>query len=97
MAEWDGLENRCTREGTVGSNPTPSAKISLFFNGLPPSPRISTKAEREKFPEFASHLQTFRLGFNLAKSFLRRLVVQAFKSSPINDLKLASILSAAAL
>ncbi len=24
--EWDGLENRCTLTGTVGSNPTPSAK-----------------------------------------------------------------------
>ena len=26
MAESGGLENRCVREGTVGSNPTPSAK-----------------------------------------------------------------------
>ena len=25
--EWDGLENRCTGNGTVGSNPTLSAKI----------------------------------------------------------------------
>src|SRR3954454_5812244 len=23
--EWDGLENRCGRKATVGSNPTPSA------------------------------------------------------------------------
>ncbi len=30
MVERGGLENRCTRECTVGSNPTPSAKI----NGL---------------------------------------------------------------
>ena len=28
MVEGGGLENRCTREGTVGSNPTSSA-ISL--------------------------------------------------------------------
>ncbi len=25
MAYGDGLENRCPRKGTVGSNPTPSA------------------------------------------------------------------------
>ena len=25
MVEWDGLENRCTGNGTVGSNPTLSA------------------------------------------------------------------------
>ena len=25
MADGDGLENRCSRKGTVGSNPTPSA------------------------------------------------------------------------
>ena|GEM_PF-6925875 len=28
MAESGGLENRCVREGTVGSNPTPSAAKS---------------------------------------------------------------------
>ena len=28
-AEWDGLENRCLRKGTVGSNPTPSADRAL--------------------------------------------------------------------
>ena len=27
MAESGGLENRCVREGTVGSNPTPSARV----------------------------------------------------------------------
>lgn len=26
VVEWDGLENRCTLRGTVGSNPTPSAQ-----------------------------------------------------------------------
>ncbi len=25
MVDWDGLENRCAREGTVGSNPTLSS------------------------------------------------------------------------
>jgi hypothetical protein len=30
VAESDGLENRCARLGTVGSNPTPSAKCVLF-------------------------------------------------------------------
>ena len=28
MVERGGLENRCTRESTVGSNPTPSANIN---------------------------------------------------------------------
>jgi hypothetical protein len=28
VVEWDGLENRCTRKGTVGSNPTLSARES---------------------------------------------------------------------
>ena len=40
MAESGGLENRCVREGTVGSNPTPSAgrggfKRSTQFLGEP--------------------------------------------------------------
>ena len=30
MAEGGGLENRCTREGTVGSNPTSSANLRAF-------------------------------------------------------------------
>ncbi len=30
MVERGGLENRCTRESTVGSNPTPSASKSLI-------------------------------------------------------------------
>ena len=25
VVDWDGLENRCTRKGTVSSNLTPSA------------------------------------------------------------------------
>ena len=29
MAESGGLENRCVREGTVGSNPTPSAVVII--------------------------------------------------------------------
>ena len=29
MVEGGGLENRCTRKGTVGSNPTSSAKTRL--------------------------------------------------------------------
>ena len=32
MVEWDGLENRCTGNRTVGSNPTLSA--NLFRVGL---------------------------------------------------------------
>ena len=33
MAESGGLENRCVREGTVGSNPTPSANRSVSNPG----------------------------------------------------------------
>ncbi len=37
MVDWGGLENRCAREGTVGSNPTLSAI-------LPPNARQSLRA-----------------------------------------------------
>ena len=30
MVEWDGLENRCTGNRTVGSNPTLSANIAFL-------------------------------------------------------------------
>ena len=33
MAESGGLENRCVREGTVGSNPTPSAAVRITTFG----------------------------------------------------------------
>ncbi len=32
MVEGGGLENRCTRKGTVGSNPTSSAITSCVIN-----------------------------------------------------------------
>ncbi len=32
MVERGGLENRCARERTVGSNPTPSASFQGFFD-----------------------------------------------------------------
>ncbi len=36
MVEWDGLENRCTGNRTVGSNPTLSASpIRYVFEKLP--------------------------------------------------------------
>jgi hypothetical protein len=31
VVEWDGLENRCTGNRTVGSNPTLSASNSILF------------------------------------------------------------------
>lgn len=33
MVYGDGLENRCSRKGTVGSNPTPSATNEPFTQG----------------------------------------------------------------
>jgi len=42
VAESGGLENRCAREGTVGSNPTPSARChnrsALDVQALLPAP-----------------------------------------------------------
>ena len=49
MVDRDGLENRCTRKGTVGSNPTLSAmsrnrpsrmSTSGEFMGTAPSPSL---------------------------------------------------------
>ena len=34
MVESGGLENRCTRKGTVGSNPTLSAKAVISYQLL---------------------------------------------------------------
>ena len=33
VVEWDGLENRCTGNRTVGSNPTLSAISNLVIDG----------------------------------------------------------------
>ncbi len=49
MAEGGGLENRCTREGTVGSNPTSSA-MSLLL--------LKTKQLRLGYSVFANELLT---------------------------------------
>jgi hypothetical protein len=34
VVEWDGLENRCARKGTVGSNPTPSVPTAADSDRL---------------------------------------------------------------
>ena len=46
MAESGGLENRCVREGTVGSNPTPSAvvRIATFGQFIVPAHRRAATA-----------------------------------------------------
>ncbi len=36
MVYGDGLENRCRRKTTVGSNPTPSAILKLKEYKMPP-------------------------------------------------------------
>ncbi len=56
MADGDGLENRCPRKRTVGSNPTPSAKNrnsknnkivkvknDVDTNPTKPTPRLPSK------------------------------------------------------
>ena len=35
VVDWDGLENRCARKGTVGSNPTLSAIYPLVLGWFP--------------------------------------------------------------
>jgi hypothetical protein len=34
VVDWDGLENRCASDGTVGSNPTLSSNISMRINEM---------------------------------------------------------------
>ncbi len=41
MADGGGLENRCSRKGTVGSNPTPSANNIFSHPAAPYHPRLS--------------------------------------------------------
>ena len=40
MVYGDGLENRCPRKGTVGSNPTPSAILKLNQYKMPPNDNL---------------------------------------------------------
>jgi hypothetical protein len=59
VVEWDGLENRCTGNRTVGSNPTLSAKLLLAaqsFGTVPPGDKKSASISRAK--AFANRLQT---------------------------------------
>ena len=45
MVDWDGLENRCASDGTVGSNPTLSSKMLLRITEMgltrPKNPQLS--------------------------------------------------------
>ena len=47
VVEWDGLENRCTGNRTVGSNPTLSASVSISFFKLLGSAVLSANSGRE--------------------------------------------------
>ena len=66
VAESGGLENRCTRKGTVGSNPTLSARIKESMKDergrmtfrLPTSSRWSSS--------FILHPSSFRRGAGVA-------------------------------
>ena len=53
MVESGGLENRCTRKGTVGSNPTLSAKIQGK------SKKAKGKSEEPEVRIFSLYLFTF--------------------------------------
>ena len=53
MAEGGGLENRCpVMNGTVGSNPTPSAISFLFFQPLAFSKYHGETTRLSLFPQF---------------------------------------------
>ncbi len=43
MVDWDGLENRCASDGTVGSNPTLSSNNAFTDNRFDPlNPLLTT-------------------------------------------------------
>ena len=50
VAYGDGLENRCIRKGTVGSNPTPSATANPSTTYIP-SLRSSDERSKEIHPQ----------------------------------------------
>ncbi len=55
MVEWDGLENRCTGNRTVGSNPTLSASFLLRTPDSPaPTPKFLSIAKGFGGVEFTS-------------------------------------------
>ncbi len=58
MVERGGLENRCTRERTVGSNPTPSAKFNTYLKDLRPPQPSELIANFPKTSRIANILQT---------------------------------------
>ena len=58
MAERAGLENRCTRKGTVGSNPTSSASQVLKLK--PFLPRAASPTRLASFPGRAEDQQPSR-------------------------------------
>ncbi len=60
MADGDGLENRCSCKGTVGSNPTPSAILKLKYNNK----HLLGISENRSFFIFANVLLTSRFRFN---------------------------------
>ncbi len=43
MAYGDGLENRCRCKTTVGSNPTPSARLKLKKEEMPQTIRLKVR------------------------------------------------------
>ena len=45
MVEWDGLENRCARKGTEGSNPSLSAMLTWRLTRLAGPPFVGLLPE----------------------------------------------------
>jgi hypothetical protein len=56
----DGLENRCGGNSTVGSNPTPSAKIASIAHSTRDTPEI---VNCDKLVETADALHSFLTQF----------------------------------
>ena len=74
MVEGGGLENRCTRKGTVGSNPTSSAR-SLYTEVLScPIPQSSQGAAVAGPDRRASTLKSSRGGLRKAAVPIRQFL-----------------------
>ncbi len=66
MDDWDGLENRCGGNSTVGSNPTPSAFPTVatvrIHHSVIVSARPASPMSRRQWQPSRRVLSTFRRG-----------------------------------
>ncbi len=68
MDDWDGLENRCGGNSTVGSNPTPSARSIVSPLKIP-----------RQTPTFAESANTFLIRWQQPPKALLASLLRAAK------------------